>query len=91
MVVGPTETTVQPTVAKRKAGRLPGGIITINYIAASPSLAKGISMYEAGGTKSQSLHDFVVGVSSPEQESLPEKPEIGGAVNYPRSRISSMT
>ena len=53
------------TVAERTARGLPGGVVGIVYVAATPCVANGVSMYEAGGNKWRSLHVHSVGVSFP--------------------------
>lgn len=50
------------TVAEREARGLPGGIISVVYIAALPAVQKGISMYEAGGNVWTTAHFHHVGV-----------------------------
>ncbi|KAB5582801.1 Alpha/beta hydrolase fold-1 [Coniochaeta sp. 2T2.1] len=56
-----TEAIEHHTVAERKARGLPGGIKAVIYVAASPAVAKGVSMYEAGGNMWHSLHIHTVG------------------------------
>lgn len=57
-----TEAVHSHTVAEREARGLPGGVVSVVYIAAAPALQAGISMYEAAGGQASKngFHDVVV-------------------------------